>query len=150
MLEAHPDPQASDAAEADLLAGTPYRIIARIGSGGMGSVFEAEHEALGKRVVVKVLLPQLAREERLVDRLKREARVLARIASPHLVAVNDLGQTADGSTYLVMERLHGRTLGRELRARGVRMPEREVSPQEIDRGRSTCCRGSARWIRIQK
>lgn len=119
MLEAHPDPQAPAAAETDLLAGTPYRIVAKIGSGGMGSVFEAEHEALGKRVVVKVLLPQLAREERLVDRLKREARVLARIASPHLVAVTDLGQTADGSTYLVMERLHGRTLGRELRARGA-------------------------------
>lgn len=105
--------------EPQLLAGTPYRVIAKIGAGGMGTVVEAEHEALGKRVVVKLLLPQFARDARVVDRLKREARVLARLASPYLVAVSDLGQTADGSTYLVMERLHGRTLRQELKLRGA-------------------------------
>ncbi|APR75133.1 Serine/threonine-protein kinase pkn3 [Minicystis rosea] len=101
------------------LAGTAYRIVGKIGEGGMGTVLEAEHEALGKRVVVKLLLPQHARDPGLVERLRREARVLARVTSPHLVAVTDLGRTADGSTYLVMERLHGHTLRRELVLRGA-------------------------------
>jgi serine/threonine-protein kinase len=134
MHDAHPDPRsagssgAADAPETtderptphtNLLAGTAYRVLGKIGEGGMGTVLEAEHEALGKRVVVKLLLPQYARDPGLVERLRREARVLARVASPHLVAVTDLGQTADGSTFLVMERLHGHTLRRELVLRGA-------------------------------
>jgi serine/threonine-protein kinase len=85
----------------------------------MGTVLEAEHRALGKRVVVKLLHPELAREKAHVERLRREARALARVASPYLVAVSDLGETADGSTFLVMERLEGCTLGRELKLRGA-------------------------------
>lgn len=121
--EAHPDPAHTAAPSApagsNVLEGTPYRAIKRIGAGGMGTVLEAEHRALGKRVVVKLLHPELAREPRLVERLKREARVLARAASPYLVAVTDLGQTASGATYLAMERLYGNTLGYELRTRGA-------------------------------
>src|SRR5262245_51317963 len=82
----------------DILAGTPYRVVGRIGAGGMGTIVEAEHRALGKRVAVKLLRPELAKEPQLVERLEREARALARVASPYLVAVTDLGQTADGST----------------------------------------------------
>lgn len=118
MHDAHPN-HLAPATEADPLEGTPYRMVEKIGQGGMGIVLEAEHRALGKRVVVKLLHPELAREKAHVERLRREARVLARVASPYLVAVSDLGQTADGATYLVMEHLHGRTLGRELKARGA-------------------------------
>jgi serine/threonine-protein kinase len=85
----------------------------------MGTVYEARHKALGKHVVVKLLLPKYADDPRLVERLEREARVLARMASPHIVTVSDLGQTPAGATYLVMERLRGRTLGAELRERGA-------------------------------
>ena len=101
------------------LLSTPYRILGELGRGGMGTVFEAEHIALQKRVVVKLLHPQLAKEPRIVERLRREARSLARLASPFVVAVSDMGQTADGGTYLVMERLIGRTLRQELRERGA-------------------------------
>jgi len=109
----------------EILAGTPYRALAKIGSGGMGTILEAEHRALGKRVVVKLLLPKYATDPRLVERLEREARILARIASPHIVTVSDLGQTASGATYVAMERLYGRTLGEELKARGP-LPVLEV------------------------
>jgi serine/threonine-protein kinase len=85
----------------------------------MGAVFEAEHIELQKRVVIKVLHPQFAKEPRIVERLRREARSLARLASPFVVAVSDMGHTADGATYLVMERLVGRTLRQELQAQGV-------------------------------
>jgi serine/threonine-protein kinase len=84
----------------------------------MGTVYEAKHKALGKHVVVKLLLPRYADDPRLVERLEREARVLARMASPHIVTVSDLGRTPAGATYIVMERLRGRTLGAELRERG--------------------------------
>jgi eukaryotic-like serine/threonine-protein kinase len=108
------DPEGDDL---EVLAGTPYRVLGKIGAGGMGTILEAEHRELGKRVVVKLLQPKYASEPRLVERLKREARILARIASPHIVTVSDLGQTAGGLTFIAMERLYGHTLGRELRAR---------------------------------
>jgi eukaryotic-like serine/threonine-protein kinase len=109
----------------DRLAGTPYRAVAALGQGGMGEVFEAEHRALRKRVVVKLLRAELAHDPRFCDRLRVEAQTLAALSSPHLVAVSDLGETPDGQPYLVMERLHGRTLRQELDARGA-LPPREA------------------------
>jgi serine/threonine-protein kinase len=88
----------------------------------MGEVIEAEHAALGKRVVVKLLHAQFADRVDLVDRMRVEAQALARLAHPNLVVVNDFGQTREGRTYLVMERLWGRTLRDELRGRGALPP----------------------------
>jgi serine/threonine-protein kinase len=102
-----------------LLEGTAYRVIATLGRGGMGDVVEAEHVALGKRVVVKLLQQRHADRADYADRMRIEAQALAKIAHPNLVAVTDFGQTARGQTFLVMERLHGRTLREELEARGV-------------------------------
>ncbi len=113
-----------------LLAGTPYRMVAPLGRGGMGEVVEAEHVALGKRVVVKLLHLTLADRPDLVDRMRVEAQSLARLVHPNLVAVTDFGQTPDGRTYLVMERLYGRTLREELKDRGP-LPAGEI----VDIGR---------------
>ncbi|MFO0761132.1 MAG: serine/threonine-protein kinase [Byssovorax sp.] len=110
---------------ADSLAGTPYRVIAPIDRGGMGEVIEAEHIGLAKRVVVKLLHPELADDPRLVQRMQSEARTLARLANPHIVTVSDFGRTPEGRTYLVMELLHGRTLRQEIEARGA-LPVREA------------------------
>jgi serine/threonine-protein kinase len=85
----------------------------------MGEVVEAEHLGLGKRVVVKLLRAELADNPELVRRMLIEARSLAALVSPHIVQVSDFGQTASGRTYLVMERLYGRTLAAELRERGA-------------------------------
>ncbi|KYF99864.1 protein kinase, partial [Sorangium cellulosum] len=85
----------------------------------MGEVIEAEHRALRKRVVVKLVRRALAGDPRFADRLRVEAQALAAVSSPHVVAVLDLGRTPSGRPYLVMERLEGRTLGEELARRGA-------------------------------
>nr|WP_275939174.1 serine/threonine protein kinase [Polyangium spumosum] len=97
--------------------GTPYRFIAPLGRGGMGDVVEAEHVALGKRVVVKLLQERHASRADYVDRMRIEAQALAKITHPNLVQVTDFGQTAEGRTFLVMERLYGRDLRDELAQR---------------------------------
>ena len=112
-------PDSSTSGYIDPLAGTRYRTIGMLGRGGMGEVVEAEHIGLGKRVVVKLLRPELAAMPELVTRMQIEARSLAAVVSPHVVQVSDFGQTADGRTYLVMERLYGKTLAAELEARGA-------------------------------
>ncbi|WP_437549438.1 serine/threonine-protein kinase [Sorangium sp. So ce367] len=101
-----------------MLEGTPYRAVRVLGRGGMGEVVEAEHRALRKRVVVKLVRRALAHDPRFADRLQVEARALAAVSSLHVVSVLDLGQTPSGRPYFVMERLEGRTLGEELQRRG--------------------------------
>jgi serine/threonine-protein kinase len=103
----------------DPLAGTPYKALGELGRGGMGEVLEAQHRGLNKRVVVKLLHRQFANDPRFADRLRVEAQALAAVSSPHVVSVSDLGQTPEGRSYLVMERLHGRTLREELELRGT-------------------------------
>jgi serine/threonine protein kinase len=82
-----------------------YRIVRRIGVGGMGSVYEAIHSGLGTPVAIKVLLPQLARVATVADRFRREAQVSATLKSPHVIQVTDVDQLPDGRPYLVMELL---------------------------------------------
>jgi serine/threonine protein kinase len=112
--------------QGDLLAGTAYRTLARLGQGGMGEVLEAEHRALRKRVVVKLLHVQLANDPHFADRMRIEAQALAALSSPHVVSVSDLGETPAGRPFLVMERLEGRTLREELDARGGALPVAEA------------------------
>jgi len=87
-----------------------YRIVRRIGAGGMATVYEASHTGLGSALAVKVLLPELARVPTLADRFRREARVSATLKSPHVIQVTDVDQLADGRPYLVMELLSGQSL----------------------------------------
>ena len=109
----------------ELLDGTPYRPIKLLGKGGMGEVWEAQHAELDSRFVVKVMLPALASNPQHADRMRLEAQAMARLKSPHLVHVSDFGTTAAGRPYFVMERLAGRTLADELRAR-VALPVAEA------------------------
>lgn len=102
-----------------LMAGTSYRPVRRLGEGAMGEVWEAEHIGLRRRVVVKLIRREYAWTEGFLERLRLEGRALAAITPhPHIVAVNDLGETSDGRGFLVMELLTGRTLREELAARG--------------------------------
>ncbi|NRA34238.1 MAG: serine/threonine protein kinase [Polyangiaceae bacterium] len=90
--------------------GGRYRIIRLIGEGGMGTVYEAEHEILKTRVALKFLLEELSRQPGLVERFLTEARVSATIKNPHVAQVTDVDTTDDGSAYLVMELLVGESL----------------------------------------
>ena len=96
-----------------------YRVLGVIGSGGMGEVYEAEHVRLGTRVAIKVL--RTAGDESASRQLLREARLTARLVSDEIVRVFDSDVLADGSPYVVMERLFGEDLGRLL-ARETQLP----------------------------
>jgi eukaryotic-like serine/threonine-protein kinase len=90
----------------DVIAGK-YRLEKVAGEGGMGVVYAAQHLVLKQRVAVKVLLPDAATSEHVVERFAREARAAARIMSEHVARVMDAGSTATGAPFLVMEYLEG-------------------------------------------
>jgi len=91
-----------------------YEIVRKVGHGGMGSVYEAIHPVIEKRVAIKVLLPELSKNEEAVERFKSEARAVNRIRHPAIVDVFGYGTTEDGRCFLVMELLDGESLGRRL------------------------------------
>jgi serine/threonine protein kinase len=90
----------------DVIAGK-YRLDKVAGEGGMGIVYAAEHLLLKQRVAVKVLLPEAARSEAVVERFSREAQTAARINSEHVARVLDAGSLPSGAPFLVMEYLEG-------------------------------------------
>lgn len=90
--------------------GGGYTLKELLGVGGMGRVYRAEQEALGRTVAVKVVHPHLLNDERTVARFYREARAASRLNHPHSVCVIDFGRSEDGILYLVMEHLEGRDL----------------------------------------
>ncbi|MES1175707.1 MAG: protein kinase [Myxococcales bacterium] len=112
-------------APGDVIGGK-YRIVRLIGDGGMGTVYEAHHEFLETSVALKFLHTELAQRAGLGSRFLQEARVSARIRSPHVTHVTDVDQTADGSPYLVMELLHGEPLQQAMDRRGKLPPEQAV------------------------
>jgi eukaryotic-like serine/threonine-protein kinase len=97
------------------LAGTPYRVLRVIGEGASGTVWEAEHVELGRRLAIKVLSAEHASSSDSIDRFRREARALAGLSHPNLVEILDFGTAADGRVFLAMELCLGETLGAKLR-----------------------------------
>jgi len=100
-----------------VLAGK-YRIGKRIGSGGIGVVHAAEHLGLGTHVAVKVLRGAAARDGSEIARLRREAQVASALDHPNVVKVFDLDQLPDGSIFVIMELLRGRSLAEKLHREG--------------------------------
>jgi serine/threonine-protein kinase len=92
-----------------------YRIISRLGAGGMGAVWLAEHILLGRRVAIKFLLPEVSQSPAILDRFFAEARAATRIADPGIVVIYDFGWHKDGAAYIVMEHLAGESLQARLR-----------------------------------
>ncbi|MBV9789402.1 MAG: protein kinase [Chloroflexi bacterium] len=86
-----------------------YRVVRTIGSGGMGSVFAAHDERLGRQVALKLLRPDLASDQRARERFLREAQIAAQLVHPNIVRTYDVGDAPEGP-YLVQELLDGRTL----------------------------------------
>ena len=93
----------------------PYRIVRLLGEGGMGTVYEARQESLDRRVALKALHPEYARNQEAVARFFNEAKVLSKLEQPSIVQVSDFGHTPEGIVYLVMEYLRGESLARRLR-----------------------------------
>src|SRR5215207_7635200 len=108
-----------------VLAGK-YRIDDKIDEGGMGCVYRATHVLMEKVVAVKVLHPALAADDKIVARFTREAKAASRISHPHAINVTDFGESEQGTVYLVMEYLRGRTLKDIIRSGGPMTLERTV------------------------
>jgi serine/threonine protein kinase len=98
----------------DLFVGK-YRLERLLGVGGMGAVYEAVHVGVEKHFAVKILKSDGARAPDSAQRFTQEARAAARIGHPNLVEVFDLGEAEDGTLYMVMELLKGRSLAEALR-----------------------------------
>src|SRR5438105_3219147 len=89
----------------------PYRIIGKLGEGGMGEVFEALHNTLGRRVAIKVLHPEYSQKPDVVRRFFNEARAVNQIEHPGIIQVHDFGELPDQTAYIIMEFLRGESLG---------------------------------------
>jgi serine/threonine-protein kinase len=101
--------------DASQLAGTPYRLVRKLGEGATGVVWEAEHVELGRRIAIKVLAPEHASSPAALERFRREARAVAGLSHPNLVQILDFGKSLDGRVFLAMELCVGETLGDRLR-----------------------------------
>jgi serine/threonine-protein kinase len=107
----------------DVLMGR-YRILSLLGSGGMGSVWRAEHLHLQTQVAVKLLDPRIADDEQILGRFLLEARAAATLRNRHVVQIFDYG-VEEGNAFIVMEMLHGETLGARIERLG-RIPVDET------------------------
>jgi len=102
-----------------------YRIVRLLGEGGMGAVYEARQEPLDRRVALKTLHAEHAKNQESIARFFNEAKVLSRLEHPSIVQVSDFGNAADGTAYLVMEYLRGQSLASRLDTlseKGQRLP----------------------------
>ncbi|HEV8320308.1 MAG TPA: protein kinase [Myxococcota bacterium] len=95
-----------------------YRLTRQLGEGGMGTVYLGEHPLIGKKVALKVLHSDLARDEDIVARFFTEARAVCRIGHEHIVDIIDFGKTPEW-TYFVMEYLDGEALAATLQREGA-------------------------------
>jgi beta-lactam-binding protein with PASTA domain/predicted Ser/Thr protein kinase len=106
----------------DTLSGTlfaeRYRMVRKLGGGGMADVYLAEDQELGRRVAIKILHGRYVNDEQFVERFRREATHAAGLSHPNIVSIFDRG-TADGSYFIVMEYVEGRTLKELIRSRGL-------------------------------
>ncbi len=104
-----------------------YRIIERIGVGGMGSVYKAEQPSMNRLVAIKVLHPRYASREDLVSRFRREARAMSQLSHPNTARVYKFGQLTDGAAYFVMDYMEGKNLAHVVRAEGAMDPDRAIN-----------------------
>src|SRR5437764_4077768 len=100
-------------AVSDTLIGTVfdgrYKIVRKLGAGGMADVYLAEDQELGRRVAIKILNDRHAADDQFIERFRREAKNAAGLSHPNIVSIYDRGE-AEGTYYIAMEYLEGRTL----------------------------------------
>ena len=102
------------------VTGSRYKVVRRLGGGGMANVYIAEHAQLGRQVVLKVLHSHLAKDAEMLERFRREARAASQLVHPNIVPITDSGE-GDGVLYTVMPYLPGGSFADRI-GEGVRSP----------------------------
>jgi serine/threonine protein kinase len=108
-----------------------YKVESLLGAGGMGEVFVATHELMGKRVAIKVLREEHSRNDDVVGRFFREARAVTLLRHPSCVEVIDTGKLPDGRGYIIMELLAGESLRDRLKRAKTTLPEQLSIGQQL-------------------
>ncbi|MBO6934622.1 MAG: serine/threonine protein kinase [Deltaproteobacteria bacterium] len=108
MSEELLQPAAQDDPKVGMVLQDRYRIVRKIGEGGMGAVYEGEHVLIKRRVAIKCLHSQFATNPEIVARFHREALAATSIGHQNIIEVTDMGRFDDGSVFMVLEFLHGR------------------------------------------
>jgi serine/threonine-protein kinase len=103
-----------------------YRILRRLGAGGMANVYLAEDAELGRRVAIKILNERYANDDLFVERFRREAKSAAALSHPNIVSIYDRGE-AEGTYYIAMEVIEGRSLKESIRMSGRLRPAQAIA-----------------------
>jgi serine/threonine-protein kinase len=130
MAAAAPEPAPVAPVDGDQYIGTTvagrYKILRKLGEGGMGVVYLAEHVFIEKKVAIKILSDDMSRKADLVARFMQEAKAASKIGHENIIDITDFGETASGGVFFVMEFLDGADLSHYIR---------EGGPMSIDRVR---------------
>ena len=103
-----------------------WRVVRKIGQGGMGAVYEAVHEQLGRKAAIKLLRKELSQDPQIAMRFLNEGRAASRVEHSGIVQIFEFGHLTDNTAYIIMEFLRGEPLSARLRAMGGKLPMADI------------------------